>query len=149
MKAFDKFISTTDADYRVIGCRGHSVFEQLPYYRCSICKHVEALVVCTPPRTHSCHLARLCLSSLPAELQILYRFNLFWHLAIAHALLYGVVRGFWSFVLRKPSEQQVAGTSAQNIFISQAVQKTMSRRVKSSNMKRTASLSGKIPDVTR
>ena len=84
-----------DTDFRVIGCRGPSVFQILPYYKCaySSLEHFEA--------------ARQ--SSVAAKKLMVCRFPLFWHLETAHALLYGVVKGFWTLFFGSLPNRRVTG----------------------------------------
>ena len=81
--------------------------------------------------------------------QTMCRFDLFWHFHVAHALIYGVIQSYWTFVLRQPKSTGVAGEQASHIIIPNDIRKLMSQRVQTVSLKSTGCISGRLPDITR
>jgi hypothetical protein len=67
--------------------------------------------------------------------QLLFSWTLFWHFHVAHALIYGVIKTLWIFLLREPGQATAAGEQAARIIILNEVRKELARRLRKDSFK--------------
>jgi hypothetical protein len=136
-KAFSDQVAETREIFRAIGCSGKSGYEDLPYYRCAAQQRPVLLSAAVCDHSHQLDSCKC------------YRYHLYWHLHVAHALIYGVIKTLWKFLLRIPSQAGIAGVAASHIILPNAVKATLSSRARTAVFKATGCISGQVPDVVR